>query len=301
MTNSMEWKTFDSAPKTGGIMEQNTDEWHEFRRNHVGSSDAPAIMGISPWKSIVQLYEEKITGINSQKDNPWMKRGRDKEQEARDLYCFITGHNMSPVVLEHPQYKFMSASLDGMTPFGNCAVEIKIPGKVDHEKALEGFIPDKYYPQLQHQIFVANLDMIDYFSWDGNTHALLHVKRDQEYIVKMIEKELQFWDCVCNRRQPTKNESIYPLDEKLVPMMETMKDLEEAAIEKFKWTKIYDALKEKVEANGVEFETENISFRKSERKGSIQYDKIPELKNIDLEKYRKEPSEVWTVRIKQND
>lgn len=31
----------------------------------------------------------------------------------------------------------------------------------------------------------------------------------------------------------------------------------------------------------------------SVRKGTIQYDQIPELQNVDLEKYRKEPTKVW--------
>jgi hypothetical protein len=35
------------------------------------------------------------------------------------------------------------------------------------------------------------------------------------------------------------------------------------------------------------------------RSGSVDYAKIPELKNIDLEKYRKKGSTVWTMRVKK--
>lgn len=38
-----------------------------------------------------------------------------------------------------------------------------------------------------------------------------------------------------------------------------------------------------------------VRLTRSFRKGSIQYGEIPELKNIDLEKYRKEPMEIWTL------
>lgn len=38
-----------------------------------------------------------------------------------------------------------------------------------------------------------------------------------------------------------------------------------------------------------------VRITRSMRKGSIQYGQIPELQNIDLEKYRKEPTEVWTL------
>lgn len=37
------------------------------------------------------------------------------------------------------------------------------------------------------------------------------------------------------------------------------------------------------------------SFNCAERKGSIAYDKIPELFNLDLEPYRKEPINFWTL------
>ena len=34
------------------------------------------------------------------------------------------------------------------------------------------------------------------------------------------------------------------------------------------------------------------------RKGSVEYTRIPELKGIDLELYRKEPVETWTLTMK---
>ena len=38
-----------------------------------------------------------------------------------------------------------------------------------------------------------------------------------------------------------------------------------------------------------------VRITRSMRKGSIQYRQIPELQNVDLEKYRKEPTEIWTL------
>jgi len=182
---------------------QGSEKWHAYRRNHIGSSDVPCLMGFNQWKTIEQLWEEKVNGIDSVVDNPWMKRGREMEEPARKLYEFFTDRCVVPTVLEHPHYKFMSASFDGLSPFSNFAVEIKVPGKVDHQKALDGQIPDKYYPQLQHQMFVANLDNMDYFSWNGDTHALINVKRNQEYIVKMVEREIVFWNFVQEKTRPT--------------------------------------------------------------------------------------------------
>src|SRR3990167_9543260 len=35
-------------------------EWREVRRQGIGASDAPAIPGLSPWKSPIQLYADKL-------------------------------------------------------------------------------------------------------------------------------------------------------------------------------------------------------------------------------------------------
>lgn len=47
---------------------QNTQEWEKFRLQKIGASDAPIIMGVSPWKTPFQLWLEKtgqITGIKT--------------------------------------------------------------------------------------------------------------------------------------------------------------------------------------------------------------------------------------------
>lgn len=184
-------------------MEQGSKEWLLWRQKHVGATCSCVLMGFTKWKTVEQLWEEKVLGIDSVKDNWAMQRGRELEPQARSLYEFFTDRCMLPTVVEHPHYKFMSASFDGLSPFGNSACEIKIPGKIDHQKALDGKIPEKYFPQLQHQMFVANLDNIDYFSWNGDTHAIINVKRNQEYILKMIERELRFWEFVTEKIRPT--------------------------------------------------------------------------------------------------
>lgn len=38
-----------------------------------------------------------------------------------------------------------------------------------------------------------------------------------------------------------------------------------------------------------------IRLTRSLRKGNVQYAQIPELRNIDLEQYRKEPIEIWKL------
>jgi len=276
---------------------QGSEAWLAWRRKHVTATDSCVIMNVSPWKTIEQLWEEKVNGIDSQKDNPAMKRGRDLEEKARHAYQKLTGNFVVPEVIEHPEYKFMSASFDGISPFWSFAVELKCPGIVDHDKALRGEVPEKYYPQLQHQMFVADLKEIYYFSWNESSNALIKVKRDQEYIVKMIEAELAFWEAVQSRTPISKRiVKNWQIPTAIEPHI--INELEHAIKMRMEWEYIEKVLKERILDQKIEFETENFSVSKSNRKGSIDYDKIPELFGVDLETYRKPSTEVWSIRIK---
>lgn len=173
-------------------LKQRSKEWIDYRKNKIMASDSPIIMGVSPYRTIDQLINEKIYSYE-QHVNPWMQRGIDLEPIALKEFEKETGLIMFPCVGEH-ENGFMAASFDGMNIEEDVIVEIKIPGKKDHQLALNGKIPPKYYPQLQHQMFVSSLFVVFYYSFDGEKGVILEVKRDQEYIEKMIEKQKNFWN-----------------------------------------------------------------------------------------------------------
>lgn len=175
-------------------LEQNTKEWHQFRRNHVGASDAAAILGLSPWKKSVQLWEEKTLGWE-QSSNSAMKRGQQLEPLALKEFELLAGNLFCPMVGECEIYSFLSASFDGMTFDMDQAVEIKC-GHSSFNSAKNGLIPPYYMAQLQHQMHVANLSWIYYYCFNGNDGILMEVKRDEDFIWKMLDKELKFWNCV---------------------------------------------------------------------------------------------------------
>ena len=180
---------------------QGSQEWLQFRRAHIGASDAIAIMGLSPWCSPLKLYEQKVFNFDEE-ENQYMARGKSLEPIALQCFEFETDLCMFPMVALHDTIPWMSASFDGITLEKDAILEIKCPGKKDHGTALEGKIPIKYYPQLQHQIEVSGLDFTYYYSFDGKLGVSLVVKRDQEFIERMLEKEFEFWNCLKALRPP---------------------------------------------------------------------------------------------------
>jgi putative phage-type endonuclease len=177
---------------------QGSEEWLEMRKKKIGASDAPIIMGVSPWKTPKALWEEKLSIRNSDIPSIAMLRGVEMEDEARLVFEEMTGIYVFKRVMQHPVYDWMIASLDGIDIEEKNIVEIKCPGKKDHAVALEGRVPDKYYPQLQHQLYVCNLPKIYYFSYNGTGGVVVEVMRNEEYQERLIKEELKFWDCILN-------------------------------------------------------------------------------------------------------
>jgi len=267
-------------------LKQNTDSWLEFRESHIGASDAPVIMGVSPWKTPYQLWMEKIGNGKKQKETIYMQRGNDLEPIALAEYNKKTGLNCKPLVAVSDEHDFLCASFDGFDLDKRRALEIKCPGEKDHLKAISGDVPEKYIPQLQHQMNVGGLENIDYFSFDGNDGVILTILRDQDYIDDMLKKELEFWECVQQLSPPPKGDKDFlDGDESWVSQAKKVYRLqvEEREVKKQK----EEALA--VLKNLSEGSTRGggLKLSKYSIKGSVQYAKIPELDNIDLEKYRK--------------
>lgn len=173
---------------------QGTQEWLQWRRNHIGASEASAILGLNPFRTKLSVWEEKVLGWE-QPINQKMIDGTKGEQAARDAYEKMSGRLVAPIVAESTEYPFISASFDGMSLLLDHAVEIKC-GRSSHKYAQLGEIAPYYIPQLQQQMYVAGLDSIHYFSYYNGEGILLTEYRSEEFIKKMVEKLIEFWDNV---------------------------------------------------------------------------------------------------------
>jgi putative phage-type endonuclease len=281
-------------------LEQGSQDWLEWRRNGIGSSDAPIIMGISPWKTPFQLWEEKISPQGLDEKNWAQIRGTELEPIARANYELTHDIDMKPALVVHPKFEFLRASLDGYNEEASVVLEIKCPKALDHELALEGIVPEKYYPQLQHQLMVTRAELAHYYSFDGVKGALVEVQRNEEYIGKLLEKEFEFWECVKNKYAPPLTAKDYMVveDPALLMQLELFK----------KKKKELQALEQTVTMIRRSIESQmphprmrgvGVRVAKLTRRGSVEYEKIPELENVDLNAYRKEDTSFITFILEK--
>ena len=268
----------------------------QARKHFLGASDAAAVMGVSPWMTQYQLWEDKLDLAPPKEDNYYMQRGRDLEPIARDAYIAFTGNHVEPRQIFHPSIRYMMANMDGISDDNTIAVEIKCPGEKDHNLAKDGLVPEKYFPQLQHQLAVSGIDEMHYFSYrDGDT-ALVIVKRDEAYIKKLIVEERKFWECVENLTPPPLSDRDYDfrVDDEWQDCASSWLEANEA-LECAK--KNESAIRDRLIAlsNSKNSMGGGIRLQSITRKGSVDYGKIAEIYNVDVEPFRKKDIVSWKL------
>ena len=279
-------------------LEQRSQEWFDFRKKHIGASEAPIIMKESPWKTPRQLMLEKWDMIDKPSyTSRSMQRGIDLEDIARETYMKMTEKEVSPLVVKSLDYPFMVASYDGISKDMKTIVEIKCPGEEDHEMAKNQKVPRKYFHQLIQQMVVAGVDSVDYFSYrDINDVALVTVHLDEVEMKKLIREEKRFWECWQNLEEP----DLMPQDFAERNDVEWMIAASEYLLAK-KSLKEMEQLEEASRrhlielSGGINCEGGGIRLHKQVRKGLVDYNSIPELKIVNLDKYRKPCIQSWRL------
>ena len=277
---------------------QGSPEWHAYRQTMRNASESPAVLGISPWMTPYQLWLVK-TGRSTQATNEAMIHGTHLEPEARAAYETHTGNLMQPLVLNDGPY---SASLDGINLAGDLIVEIKCPfrGKSSPlwRDANEGRVPGHYNAQVQHQLMVAGAGSAHFWVYAAGEGMLITVKRDEEVMSLICEA----WD---DFQQYLDTDSPPPLT-----------DADSAQRSDAAWASAaqeYLAAKAQADAADTALDGarktlvgllrhpresgEGVNVVKLWKVGSVDYKKVPELKGVNLDRYRGQGREEIRVTV----
>lgn len=180
----------------------NRQEWLEWRRLGVGSSDVPAIMGVSPYNNILDIYLSKINPVEEKEPNWAMQLGNKLEPIARAKYEILKDADFPAANFIHASKPHYRVSLDGYSRELNKAIEVKYCGRNFTDE-----VPPKYKAQVQYQYAVTNCASLDLVQInDINEINIIPVLRDNEYISRMLEKVDWFWACVVGRKEEEINE-----------------------------------------------------------------------------------------------
>ncbi len=280
-------------------LRQNTPEWDQWRLQGIGSSDASVLMGDTAFKTPRMLWLIKTQRRGDNGDSPAARRGRELERLARRVYEQRIGIQMEPACLVHQEHDWMRASLDGISFDGDIVLEIKCPWNLRAHQALRsGRVPPWHYAQLQHQLEVSRAKEAHYWSFDGAAGTLVKVSPDQEYIGRLIEAEREFWLRVVENRWPDHSDDELDLSDDqqwclaAALYRQARIKLDEATVEE---QQARERLKEMASAQRTF--GGRVEVLRSFRRGIVDYSRIPQLRGVDLELYRKAPVEVVKINL----
>jgi hypothetical protein len=161
---------------------------------------------------------------------------------------------------------------------------------------MAGKVPEHYNAQLQHQMAVAGLQSIFYFCFDGSTGIVLEIERNNDYIDTIYREEAEFWNRLQNFDPP-------PLTDRDFTEMNSL-EWKQTAFEyanmkalREKYEKEEEALKQRLidQAGGKSVRGNGVQVTRYMRKGSVDYSSIDVLQGLDLDGYRKKPTESWRI------
>ena len=282
-------------------VKQGSQEWHDLRKVNLGASCAPIIMGVSDYMTPFELYQQ-MKGLTPPQEQNWgMERGKKLERDAVFIYEQSENIKTFAPVIRSKFFEYLIASMDAVCVdnFKKCA-EIKCIDLESHYASYRGEIPDIYYPQLQHQMYVCELDQIDYVSYHPDAfieYTKTIVKRDETFLQQYIPKALAFMECIYSNTAPEKTEKDiidcsgdeeYAFLEKEYMQAYNMSQQAEKEKERTRLALIEYAKKRRIKG-------EFLQVSKYLKSGTIDYKKIPEIQYLNLDKYRSPPVECYRI------
>jgi len=181
------------------------------RTGYIGGSDVPALLGVDPFKTMQELYWEKIDPARPEKDTPDIRRGRRFEPFALDWFCedrpggkLIRSREFgrAPVFRLHLDAIWFPKPLDEITTEGFRPVEAKCPNRFKYLSVMKAeqlplswelqtltYIHGTEAPEGYAVVYCTDLD-------DGHVFT---VKRDDELWALIQSRAVEFMDIVATR------------------------------------------------------------------------------------------------------
>lgn len=197
--------------------------WRTGRNHGIGGSDASAIIGKNPYKTNIELFEEK-TGRRIAPDiseKPYVIYGKRAEEPIRTLFSldypeYEVEHHENRILrsAEHP---FLQASLDGELTDSEGrkgVLEIKTTNILQsrQREKWDGRVPDNYYIQVLHYLLVTGYQfavirahLVSLWERDVRTQVKHYFIERQEVegdLAYLLAQEQRFWEYVEAGRKP---------------------------------------------------------------------------------------------------
>ena len=180
------------------------------RTKFLGSSDAAPILGLSPWRTPLEVYQDKIIPRAIEPDRTKERifaRGKRLEPVVCEMLAAEEGIEISRRNQRYQDFEFpfLAAEIDAETADGQ-NVEIKTVSPFmakEWGEEQSDQIPLHYCVQVLHALMVTRRERAIVATLIGADDLRIYrVERDDELIARIRSEELAFWDRIQRRDPP---------------------------------------------------------------------------------------------------
>ena len=182
------------------------------RRQGLGSSDIPELLGLAPWEnaSPLRLFAEKRGMLPDDGNDESLEQrvGHALEPALIQLYESESGFRVVPQTetVVHRVHPWARATIDGRIVDKSAALEIKVVGigmARGWDLRADDGIPHYVRSQVAWQMAVEELDEVHVAALVlGTQFRVFYVQRDHELEAAIWKQAAAFWDRVQNNQPP---------------------------------------------------------------------------------------------------
>ena len=186
------------------------EEWLKVRKLGLGGSDMAAVLGLSPWRSPIDVWLDKTSDTVEEKESEPMYWGNVLEEVVAQEFAKRSGYKVrnNNFTLQSEEYPYLLANIDREIVGLDAGLECKTANAFKANEWDGDNVPDAYYIQCQHYMAVTGKS-----SWwiaclvGGNTFYYKEIKRNEEVIAAIIDTGAAFWELVKNKTMPAPDDT----------------------------------------------------------------------------------------------
>lgn len=295
-------------------LKQRTPAWEHWRSEGVTASEAPVILGRSPYKTPWRLWAER-TGVVAPEDlsgKPCVQRGIALEDQVRRAFEERHSTLLLPLCAESTDHPVLRCSLDGLNDDGE-PVELKVPTertyrRLDRERELTTAY-QLAWAQLQFQLFVTEARR-GWLVFDpclaGSPPLAFAIARDEPFLTTaLIPACLAFHKCLIDGQAPEydRERDLYvPVDDALTEWTQAAQDYRKLTEDRGHLERQLKTIKEKLGQAEAVFvglmgealvaETAGVRVIRYRQDGNVDYTALlkavaPDLDDATRDRYRR--------------
>lgn len=188
-------------------------EWLEARRTGIGGSDIAAVLGLSPWRTPIDVWRDKVEPGPEPEPSEAMYWGTVLEDVVAREYSRRTGNAVQRLnrIIRHPLHDWAIGTVDRFVVSGNSRARVGADGWIAGAEGVlevktvsafsqwgrdgdEDALPAHVEAQAQWYCAVTGLPWCDVAALIGGQRlVIVRVMRDDAIIAEMLRRAETFW------------------------------------------------------------------------------------------------------------